>query len=237
MTELEIERYSRHLLLPEIGASGQQKLNDASVLVIGCGGLGCPALQYLAAAGVGRLGLVDADTVSISNLQRQILFGSKDIGRNKAEVAKERLSDLNPHILFDIYPEMLTQQNAEAIISQYDLVLDCCDNFETRYLIGDVTAHLHRPLVFGSIYQFEGQVSVFNYENGPAYRDIFPEAPEGVRPASEVGVLGVLPGVIGSIQATEAVKIITGAGEVLSGKLLLYDALKMSFQTFRVKKQ
>jgi Dinucleotide-utilizing enzymes involved in molybdopterin and thiamine biosynthesis family 2 len=235
MIELDIERYSRHLLLPEIGEAGQRKLRGASVLVIGCGGLGCPVLQYLVAAGVGRIGMVDADVVSVSNLQRQVLFGTKDIGRYKVEVAKERLSDLNPQTMFDTYPEMLTANNATDIISRYDLVLDCCDNFPTRFLIGDVTDLLQKPLVFGSIYQFEGQVSVFNYLNGPAYRNLFPEAPEGVRPASEVGVLGVLPGVIGVIQATEAAKVITGAGEVLSGRLLLYDALKMSFQVFRIK--
>ena len=235
MMEVNTERYSRHLLMPEIGEVGQKRLHEASVLVVGCGGLGCPALQYLVAAGVGRIGMVDADVVSVSNLQRQILFGTKDVGRYKVEVAKEKLSDLNPDTIFDIYPEMLTTDNAEDIISRFDLVLDCCDNFPTRFLIGDVTARLQKPLVFGSIYQFEGQVSVFNFQHGPAYRELFPEAPEGVRPASEVGVLGVLPGVIGGIQATEAVKVITGAGEVLSGRLLLYDALKMNFQVFRIK--
>ncbi|WP_243349766.1 HesA/MoeB/ThiF family protein [Parabacteroides sp. FAFU027] len=235
MMEGDTERYSRHLLLPEIGEAGQRKLHGASVLVIGCGGLGCPALQYLTAVGVGRIGIVDADVVSVSNLQRQILFGTKDVGRYKVEVAKEKLSDLNPNITFDVYPEMLTMDNAEDIISRYDLVLDCCDNFPTRFLIGDVTARLQKPLVFGSIYQFEGQVSVFNYQQGPSYRDLFPEAPDGVRPASDVGVLGVLPGVVGAIQATEVVKIITGAGEVLSGKLLMYDALKMNLQVFRIK--
>jgi len=233
--QMDIERYSRHLLLPEIGEVGQQKLHDASVLVVGCGGLGCPVLQYLTAAGVGRIGMMDADVVSVSNLQRQILFGTKDVGRYKVEVAREKLNDLNPQTIFETYPEMLAGENADVIISRYDLILDCCDNFISRFLIGDVTARLQKPLVFGSICQFEGQVSVFNYLKGPAYRDLFPDAPEGVRPASEIGVLGVLPGVIGVIQATEAVKIITGAGEVLSGKLLLYDALKMNFQVFRFR--
>ncbi len=235
MTEQEVERYSRHLLLPEFGEAGQQKLKQASVLVIGCGGLGCPVLQYLAAAGVGRIGLVDADEVSESNLQRQVLYGLQDVGRLKVKVARERLTAMNHLIVFDNYPVMLTDENAAEIIEHYDLIVDCCDNFNTRYLIGDVTARLKKTLVFGSIFQFEGQVSVFNYQGGPCYRDLYPEAPESVRPASEVGVLGVLPGVVGVIQATEAVKVLTGIGEVLSGKLLLYDALKMSFSVFKFK--
>ena len=235
MTPDEKERYSRHLLLPDFGESGQQKLKDASVLVVGCGGLGSPVLQYLVAAGVGRIGMVDADVVSISNLQRQILYATPDLGQPKVEVAKQKLSALNPNVTFDSYPVMLTPENGEQIISGYDVVIDCCDNFDTRYLIGDMTAQLGKVLVFGSIFQFEGQVTVFNYQGGPAYRDLYPEAPEGVRPASEVGVIGVLPGIIGVIQATEAIKIIAGVGDVLTGKLLLYDALRMSFQVFRFK--
>ncbi len=235
MTEQEVERYSRHLLLPDFGEVGQQKLKQASVLVVGCGGLGCPVLQYLTAAGVGRIGLVDADEVSVSNLQRQILYGMQDVGRLKVMVARDKLTAMNHLVVFDTFPQMLTEENAETIIKHYDLVIDCCDNFNTRYLIGDVTARLRKTLVLGSIFQFEGQVSVFNYKGGPTYRDLFSEAPECVRPASEVGVLGVLPGVVGVIQATEAVKVITGIGEVLSGKLLLYDALKMSFRVFKFK--
>lgn len=227
--------YQRQTSLPELGLEGQQKLRDARVLVIGAGGLGCPALTYLAAAGVGTLGIIDFDRVEISNLHRQILFTVADVGRFKAEVAAERLRLLNPHVQIVTHLEGLTRENALSIITEYDLVVDGSDNFPTRYLVNDACVLLNRPLVFGSIYKFEGQVSVFNYQNGPTYRCLYPTPPgEGEVPnCAEVGVLGVLPGIIGSLQAVEAIKIITGLGEVLSGKILLYDALRTSFQTFR----
>lgn len=226
--------YQRQTSLPELGPEGQQKLRDARVLVIGAGGLGCPALTYLAAAGVGTLGIIDFDRVEISNLHRQILFTVADVGRPKAEVAAERLRLLNPYIQITTYLEGLSRENALEIVAGYDLVVDGSDNFPTRYLVNDACLLIDKPLVFGSIYKFEGQVSVFNYQNGPTYRCLYPTPPgEGEVPnCAEIGVLGVLPGIIGSLQAVEAIKIITGLGEVLSGKILLYDALRASFQTF-----
>lgn len=227
--------YQRQLSLPELGSKGQQKLRDARILVIGAGGLGCPALTYLAAAGVGTLGIIDFDRVEMSNLHRQILFTVADIGRFKAEVAAERLRLLNPHVHVNTYLEGLNRENALSIIGTYDLVVDGSDNFPTRYLVNDACVLLNKPLVFGSIYKFEGQVSVFNYQNGPTYRCLYPTPPgEGEVPnCAEIGVLGVLPGIIGSLQAVEVIKILTGLGEVMSGKVLLYDALRASFQTFR----
>ncbi|MDP4209052.1 MAG: HesA/MoeB/ThiF family protein [Bacteroidota bacterium] len=233
MTEEELQRYSRHVLLPDFGTEGQEKLKQASVLVVGCGGLGSPVLQYLVAAGVGTIGMIDADVVSESNLQRQILYATSDVGKLKVLVAKEKLSALNPLVVFHAYPFLLTSENAREIIDKYDIITDCSDNFNTRFLVGDVTAELKKPLVFGSIFQYEGQASVFNYKGGPTYRQLFPEAPENVLPASQVGVLGVLPGIIGVIQATEVVKIVAEIGEVLSGKLLMYNVLDMSFKTFK----
>ncbi len=222
-----MSRYSRHIVLPEIGLEGQEKLSKAKVLVIGAGGLGCPVLQYLAAAGVGTLGIVDFDSVELSNLQRQVLFGTSDVGKNKALVAKERLSDLNDTITIHAYPYRLTHQNALQLFQQYDVVVDGSDNFPTRYLVNDACIITEKPLVYGAIFKFEGQVAVFNYKEGPSYRCLFPEPPkEGSVPnCAEIGVLGVLPGIIGSMQANEVLKIILGLGSVLDGTLLLYNAL------------
>ncbi|MFB9864265.1 molybdopterin-synthase adenylyltransferase MoeB [Rufibacter immobilis] len=231
LTPEESNRYSRHLILPEIGLAGQQKLKAAKVLVIGAGGLGCPVLQYLAAAGVGTLGIVDFDRVEESNLQRQILFSTSDVGSLKADAAKERLLAQNPYISIISHPFQLQSQNALEIMREYDLVIDGSDNFTTRYLINDACVMLHKPLVFGSIFKFEGQVSVFNYRGGPTYRCLYPEASD-LASCSEVGVLGVLPGLVGCLMANEAIKVITGIGEVATGKLLLLHALTLQFNTF-----
>jgi len=227
LTKAELERYSRHLLLQDVGEAGQQKLKSAKVLVIGAGGLGCPILQYLAAAGVGTLGIIDMDVVDISNLQRQILYTTTDVGQNKAETAKKRLQQLNPLIQITAYPFALDTQNALELFGQYNLVVDGSDNFATRYLVNDAAVITGIPLVYGSIFKFEGQVAVFNYKNGPSYRCLFPDPPkpDEVPNCSEVGVLGVLPGLIGSMQANEALKIILEIGDVLSSKLLVYNAL------------
>lgn len=228
----ELVHYQRHVTLPEIGVKGQEKLKDGSVLVIGCGGLGCPALQYLAAAGVGRIGIVDFDVVEASNLQRQILFGYEDLGRPKAEVAAEKLQKANPHVTINPHLERFSVENADALLKDYDLVLDGSDNFPTRYLVNDACVMAGKPLAFGSIFKFEGQVSVFNFEGGPTYRCLFPECPnpKDVPNCAEIGVFGVLPGIVGSMQAIEVIKILTGAGETLSGKLLVFDALSMRSQ-------
>lgn len=233
MTNEELKRYSRHLLLSEIGKSGQEKLKAASVLVIGAGGLGCPVLQYLGAAGVGRIGIIDDDRVDISNLQRQILYTTEDVGLPKATQAKHRLEAQNPFIKIEAYTERLTPENCLAHFANFDIIVDGSDNFATRYLVNDACVILTKPLVFASIFKFEGQVSVFNYKGGPTYRCLFPEPPkEGEVPnCSEIGVLGVLPGIAGSLQANEVIKLITGIGEVLSGKLLVFDALSMMFST------
>jgi sulfur-carrier protein adenylyltransferase/sulfurtransferase len=225
-------RYARHIALDEVGESGQQKLLNAKVLVIGAGGLGCPALQYLVAAGVGSIGIVDGDTVDESNLQRQILYATSDVGRLKVEAAKERLKALNPSISITIYPENLTAQNALTIIQDYDFVIDGTDNFAARYLVNDACVKLNKPFVYGAIHKFEGQVSVFNFNGGPTYRCLFPENPQQnqVPNCAEVGVLGVLPGVIGTLQATELIKLILGIGESLSGKLKLINLLTNSEQ-------
>ncbi len=233
-----MDRYNRHIILSEIGLEGQSKLSNAKVLVIGAGGLGCPILQYLAAAGIGTIGIVDFDVVDISNLQRQVLFGTSSLGKNKAEAAKERLKDLNDSISIIAYAEKLTHQNAINLFNQYDIIVDGTDNFETRYLVNDACIITNKPLVFGAIYKFEGQVSVFNYQNGPTYRCLFPNPPEkGTVPnCSEIGVLGVLPGVIGSMQTNEVLKIILGIGNILSGKLLCYNALTSQTSTLKVNK-
>ena len=222
----ELRRYSRHILLSEVGESGQEKISRSSVLVIGAGGLGCPVLQYLTAAGVGKIGIIDDDDVDESNLQRQVLFGVSSLGKNKAIAAKERLEDLNPLIEIQVYPERLTTENAIELFSEYDLVVDGTDNFATRYLVNDACVLTDTPLVYGSIYRFEGQVSVFNYKDGPTYRCLFPDPPKpgSVPNCAQVGVLGVLPGLIGTHQANEALKIILGIGDILSGKLLMLDA-------------
>lgn len=230
LTKEDMTRYSRHLLLSDIGELGQQKLKAASVLIIGAGGLGCPVLQYLAAAGVGTIGIIDMDVLEESNLQRQILYTTEDIGTNKALAAQQHLSKLNPLIAIYAYPYALTTANALELFEQYDLIVDGTDNFATRYLVNDACVILNKPLVYGAIFKFEGQVSVFNYKNGPSYRCLFPEppAPEEVPNCSEVGVLGVLPGIVGSMQANEALKIILGLGTVLSGKLLVYNTLEVT---------
>ncbi len=238
LSDAEIRRYARHLILPEIGIEGQRKLKQASVLIVGVGGLGSPAALYLAAAGVGRLGLVDFDVVDESNLQRQVLYGQRNVGKPKLQSAAERLHDLNPHVEIVTYETPLTSANALDIVREYDVVLDGADNFPTRYLVNDACVLLGKPNVHGSIFRFDGQASVFWAARGPCYRCVFPEPPPpGLVPScAEGGVLGVLPGVIGAIQATEAVKIITGIGEPLIGRLLLYDALEMSFRELKLRK-
>ncbi len=238
LSHKEIHRYSRHLLIPDVGLKGQQKLKAASVLIIGTGGLGSPVALYLAAAGVGRIGLVDYDLVDFSNLQRQIIHGESRLGDLKVESARDRLLDLNSEIQVDIYNELITSENALEIAAPYDLIIDCTDNFPTRYLVNDLCVLTRKPNVYGSIFRFDGQVSVFSAEHGPCYRCLFPEPPPpGLVPScAEGGVFGVLPGTIGSIQAAEALKLILGIGEPLIGRLLLFDALDMSFQTVKLKK-
>ena len=234
----EIARFSRHLILPEVGMEGQKRLKGASVLCVGTGGLGSPLLLYLAAAGVGRLGIVDFDVVDHSNLQRQVIHGTSWVGKPKIESAKARILEINPHCQVDLYETALTSENALEIIRPYDIVCDGTDNFPTRYLVNDACVLLGKPNVYGSIFRFEGQATVFNLDaESPNYRDLFPEPPPpGLVPScAEGGVVGVLPGIIGVIQATEAVKIITGIGTTLSGRLLLFDALKMSFRELKLR--
>ena len=233
-----MHRYNRHIILPEIGQKGQDKITNAKVLVVGAGGLGCPILQYLAAAGVGTLGIIDFDVVDITNLQRQVLYGSSSLGENKAIAAKKRLNDLNDSISINAYAEKLSYQNALDIFNLYDIIVDGSDNFETRYLVNDACVLSNKPLIFGAIYKFEGQVSVFNYQNGPTYRCLFPEKPkkDSIPNCAETGVLGVLPGIIGSMQANEVLKIILGIGQVLSGKLFCYHALTLQNTTINIKK-
>lgn len=232
----ELFRYQRHF--PVIGIEGQQRLKQGKILCIGAGGLGCPALQYLAAAGIGTLGIMDADHIELSNLQRQILFHEQDVGRNKAEVIAERLKALNSQTLMHVYPEFLSHANAIDRIKGYDLILDATDNYQARYLLNAVCRHLEKPLVSASIYQFEAQLSVFNYKNGPCYQCLYPEPPPATlnQNCAVSGVLGVLPGVAGTIQATEAIKILLDIGETLSGKLLRFDLLSMSFNLFEIIK-
>ncbi len=228
----ERQRYDRHLILPEFGEEAQLKLKNAKVLVIGAGGLGCPALLYLTAAGVGTIGIIDGDIVDESNLQRQVLFASRDIGKKKAEIAAQKLSKQNQFVHFKVYSELLTNQNALALFEQYDVIVDGTDNFATRYLCNDAAVICNKPLVHGSIFKFEGQVSVFNYQNGPTYRCLFPEPPSAgtVPSCSEIGVIGVLPGIVGNYQALETIKVITGVGSALSGKLLCINTLNNSQQ-------
>ncbi|MBK7947824.1 MAG: molybdopterin-synthase adenylyltransferase MoeB [Deltaproteobacteria bacterium] len=231
-------RYRRHLTLPELGLAGQQRLLAGSVLLVGAGGLGCPAALYLAAAGVGRIGLVDDDTVSASNLQRQILYSTRDIGRSKLEVAGERLSALNPDLRIDLHATRLDSTNALALFSDYDVIVDGTDNFPTRYLTNDACVLLGKPNVYGSIFRFEGQASVFDARRGPCYRCLYPEPPPpgAVPSCAEGGVLGILPGTIAMIQATETLKLLTGIGTSLIGRLLHYDALELCFREFRLQK-
>jgi adenylyltransferase/sulfurtransferase len=234
----EILRYSRHLLIPEVGLEGQRKLKNSSALIIGTGGLGSPVALYLAAAGIGRIGLVDYDVVDSSNLQRQVIHGTSTVGKLKVESARAKLIDLNPDIQVDVYNEPYTSENAMRIAKDYDIILDGTDNFPTRYLTNDVAVFLGKPNVYASIYRFDGQVSVFDAKEGPCYRCLFPEPPPpGLVPScAEGGVLGVLPGTIGTLQATEALKVLLGIGEPLIGKLLLYNALDMSFDFVKLKK-
>jgi len=236
LTPAEIRRYARHLRLQDIGLAGQRRLKNASVLIAGVGGLGSPAALYLAAAGVGRLGLVDNDVVAESNLQRQVLYATAEVGEFKVVAAHRRLLALNPHIRIDIYPERLTGENAWQIAAQYDILVDGSDNFPTRYLLNDTAVLQHKPFVYGSVERFEGQVSVFYPPEGPCYRCIFPQPPAQAPNCAEVGVLGALPGVVGTLEATEALKLILGIGEPLVGRLLLYDALAMSFDIIRLRR-
>jgi sulfur-carrier protein adenylyltransferase/sulfurtransferase len=238
LSKEEIMRYSRHLIMPEVGMDGQLKLKQAKVLCIGTGGLGAPLGLYLAAAGVGRIGLVDFDTVDLTNLQRQILFDTNDIGRPKIEAATNRLRNLNPDIQIDNFETRLTSENALDILKDYDIVVDGTDNFPTRYLVNDACVILGKPNVYGSIFRFEGQITIFGYPGGPCYRCLYPEPPPpGLVPScAEGGVLGVLPGIVGAIQAAETLKLIIGKGEPLVGRLLLFDALAMRFRELKLRK-
>src|SRR4051812_34976398 len=232
LTNEEIKRYSRHLIMPEVGIEAQKKLKASKVLCIGAGGLGSPAAMYLAAAGVGTLGIVDFDTVDFSNLQRQILHGTPDVGRSKLASAKDKLNAINPNVKIELYETALTSHNALELFAPYDVILDGTDNFPTRYLVNDACVLLGKPNAYGSIFRFEGQASVFATKDGPCYRCLYPEPPPpGLVPScAEGGVLGVLPGMIGVLQATEAIKLIIGVGEPLLGRFLIYDALRMRFR-------
>jgi adenylyltransferase/sulfurtransferase len=238
LTNDEIKRYSRHLIMPEVGMDGQRKLKGGSVLCIGAGGLGSPAAMYLAAAGVGTLGIVDFDVVDFSNLQRQIIHGTPDVGRTKLDSARDRLHAINPHVDIQTYDTALSSENALKLFEPYDVILDGTDNFPTRYLTNDACVLLGKPNAYGSIFRFEGQASVFATKDGPCYRCLYPEPPPpGLVPScAEGGVLGVLPGIIGVIQATEAIKLITGIGEPLIGRFLIYDALRMRFRELKLRK-
>ena len=233
----EYERYSRHIILPEVGLEGQKRLKAASVLCVGTGGLGSPLLLYLAAAGIGRIGIVDFDVVDSSNLQRQVIHSTSWVGKPKIESAKNRILEINPYCQVDLYETRLSAENALSIMESYDVIVDGTDNFPTRYLVNDACVLLNKPNVYGSIFRFEGQATVFNYEGGPNYRDLYPEPPPpGMVPScAEGGVLGVLCGIIGTIQATETVKIILGKGTTLSGRLLLYNALEMKFRELKLR--
>jgi adenylyltransferase/sulfurtransferase len=234
----EVLRYSRHLIMPEVGMDGQLKLKAAKVLCIGTGGLGSPLALYLAAAGVGRIGLVDFDVVDTTNLQRQIIHGTKDVGRKKLDSAADTMRDINPHVQIDRHEVALSSENALEILKDYDIVVDGTDNFPTRYLVNDACVLLGKPNVYGSIFRFEGQATVFGYPGGPCYRCLYPEPPPpGLVPScAEGGVLGILPGMIGVVQATETVKLILEKGDVLVGRLLLYDALNMRFRELKLRK-
>lgn len=238
LSKEELKRYNRHLILPGFGKEGQEKLKNGRVLVIGAGGLGCPTLLYLTAAGVGTIGIIDDDKVDESNLQRQVIFDMHDIGYLKAEAAVQKLTAQNPNIGFEVCTERLTSKNALALISNYDLVVDGSDNFQTRYLVNDACVLANKPFVFGSIFKFDGQVSVFNYQGGPTYRCLFPEPPAAgeVPNCAQVGVIGVLPGIVGSLQAMEAIKLLSGIGDLLVGRLLHFDALSMQSTVFEFEK-
>lgn len=243
LSQEELYRYSRHILIPDFNITGQRKLKASKAIVIGAGGLGSPILMYLAAAGVGTIGIVDADTVDYSNLQRQVLYGTTDVGKSKAQLAARRIHQINPYVQVEVHETYLDSSNALELLSPYDVVIDGTDNFPTRYLTNDACIILNKPLVYGSIFQFEGQASVFNQLQsdgirGPNYRDLFPDPPPpGMVPScSEGGVLGVLPGIIGSIQANEAIKIMAGIGDTLSGRLFVFDALDFNSYTLNISK-
>ncbi len=238
LTNEEILRYSRHLILPEVGMEGQRRLKGAKVLMVGTGGLGAPLGLYLAAAGIGRIGIVDFDVVDVTNLQRQVIHGTKDVGRPKIDSAADRMQDINPDLQIDKFETALSSENALEILEDYDVVVDGTDNFPTRYLVNDACVLLGKPNVYGSIFRFEGQATVFGYEDGPCYRCLYPEPPPpGLVPScAEGGVLGILPAVVGSIQATETVKLILGKGETLKGRLMLYDALNMKFRELKLRR-
>jgi adenylyltransferase/sulfurtransferase len=238
LTPDEYLRYSRHLLIPDVGLQGQLKLKQSTALIIGAGGLGSPVALYLAAAGVGRIGIADSDVVDASNLQRQVLHGSAEMGQPKVESARRRMLDINPHITVDIYPEPFTAANARQIAAPYNVIVDCSDNFPTRYLSNDLCVLTGKANIYGAIYRFDGQASVFDARQGPCYRCLFPEPPPpGMTPTcSDGGVLGVLPGVIGALQATETLKVLLGIGETLVGRLLLFNALEMSFELIKLRK-
>src|SRR5499427_9214205 len=238
LSRAELLRYGRHLILPEVGLDGQKRLKASSVLLIGAGGLGSPLALYLAAAGVGRIGLVDFDVVDYSNLQRQILHGTPDVGRPKLQSAKDRLKALNPHVEVETFETALSSENALQLFKDFDVIVDGTDNFPTRYLVNDACVLTGKPNAYGSIFRFDGQASVFATKGGPCYRCLYPEPPPpGLVPScAEGGVLGILPGLVGIIQATEAIKIITGAGQTLAGRLLLFDALSMEFRTVKLRR-
>src|SRR5687768_3602015 len=237
LTRDELIRYSRHILLPQVGDEGQRTLKQSRVLLVGAGGLGSPVALYLAAAGVGTLGLIDFDVVDLSNLQRQVLHGTSDVGRSKLDSARDRIHDVNPHVAVDTYEVRLTSANALDILNEYDVIVDGTDNFATRYLTNDACVLLGKPNVYGSIFRFEGQASLFAAPDGPCYRCLYPTPPPpGLVPScAEGGVLGVLPGIVGTIQATEALKLLLGIGESLTGRLLLIDALSSQFRTVRLR--
>ncbi len=237
-TPSERARYARHLVLPEFGEEGQKKLKRGSVLIVGAGGLGSPAALYLAAAGVGKIGLVDFDTVDATNLQRQILYGESSIGKRKLDAARDRLNDLNPHVSIETFNAALTSQNAREVFEPYDVILDGTDNFATRYLVNDACVLMKKPDVYGSIYRFDGQVSVFDATRGPCYRCLYPDPPPPhlIPNCAEGGVLGVLPGIIGTIQAAEAIKLLAAIGQTLIGRMLMFDALTMSTRQIKLAK-
>ncbi|UCG29036.1 MAG: HesA/MoeB/ThiF family protein [Bacteroidales bacterium] len=234
----ELRRYSRQMMISEIGKEGQEKLKNVSVLVVGAGGLGCPVMQYLSAAGIGKLGIMDADKVDEANLHRQILYGSYDLGKLKSIIAKTRLAYQNPLVDYEVFNIKLQSKNALEIIGRYDIIVDATDNFPSRYLINDACVICGKPMVYGSIYKFEGQLSVFNYNGGPTYRCLYPEIPEKheAPEPSEIGVIGVLPGLIGTLQAIEVIKMAIGKGKIVSGELLIVNILYPSMYTIRIRK-
>jgi molybdopterin/thiamine biosynthesis adenylyltransferase len=239
LTPEEIRRYSRHLIMPEVGVEGQERLRDARVLCVGAGGLGSPLAMYLAAAGVGTIGIVDCDVVDESNLQRQILHGTSDVGRRKTESARDTIADVNPHVNVELHDTRITSENALDILGRYDVIADGTDNFPTRYLVNDASVWKKIPVVHGSIFRFEGQITTFvPGSDGPCYRCLYPEPPPPHLAPScqEAGVLGILPGIIGTLQATEAIKLLIGKGDVLNGRLVTYDSLKMRFNTLKLRR-